>query len=118
MLESTQAVKAPPGVVRKPSVREVLAHTQLLVVDVPLGKEERVSQVPRCEKYAVEERFGILDPRGDHRFDLPLHLGQFGAASAKSDRHAGGAAPDRLDPGAGPPPQGDRRLQGLGAGNR
>ena len=27
-----------------------------------------------------------------------------------------GATPDRLDPGAGPPPEGDRRLQGLDAG--
>ncbi len=28
----------------------------------------------------------------------------------------GGVAPDRLDAGAGPPPQGDRRLQGVGSG--
>ena len=38
------------------------------------------------------------------------------AAPAESHRHAGGAPSDRLDAGAGPPPEGDRRLQGLDAG--
>ena len=32
------------------------------------------------------------------------------------DRHAGRASPDRLDPGAGPAAEGDRRLQGLESG--
>ncbi len=36
--------------------------------------------------------------------------------TGQSDRHAGRAAPDRLDAGARPPPEGDRRLQGVGAG--
>ena len=38
------------------------------------------------------------------------------AAPAEPHRHAGRAPPDRLDPGAGPPPEGDRRLQGLEPG--
>ena len=36
--------------------------------------------------------------------------------TGQSDRHAGRATPDRLDAGARPPPEGDRRLQGVGAG--
>ena len=35
------------------------------------------------------------------------------AAPAEYDRHAGRAAAARLDAGRGPPPEGDRRLQGL-----
>ena len=38
------------------------------------------------------------------------------AAPAEPDRHARRAPPDRLDAGAGPPAEGDRRLQGLEAG--
>ena len=44
----------------------------------------------------------------------PACLGE--AAPAEYDRHAGGAASDRLDARARPPPEGDRRLQGVGAG--
>ena len=38
------------------------------------------------------------------------------AAPAQHDRHARRATPDRLDAGARPPPEGDRRLQGVDAG--
>ncbi len=40
------------------------------------------------------------------------------AAPAEPDRHAGRLSAERIDPGAGPPAQGDRRLQGWIPGNR
>ena len=49
----------------------------------------------------------------DRRTDQTAPLGE--AASAQSHRHAGRLSPERFDLGAGAPPQGDRRLQGLDA---
>ncbi len=56
-----------------------------------------------------------------HTVDVPptqekvraVSLGE--AASAESDRHAGRVSSERIDTGAGPPPKGDRRLQGVGS---
>ena len=52
----------------------------------------------------------------DRREVQPVRLGE--AASPEHDRHARGAASDRVDAGARPPPEGDRRLQGVGPGER
>ena len=57
-----------------------------------------------------------------HTVDVPptqekaktYQLGE--AASAQSDRYAGRAPAERIDAGAGPPPQSDRRLQGVESG--
>ena len=56
-----------------------------------------------------------------HTVDVPPTDGEGGAAAvveaapAEPHRHARRPPPDRLDAGAGPPPEGDRRLQGLDA---
>ncbi len=56
-----------------------------------------------------------------HTVDIPPTLEQVTpqpmveAAPAQSHRHARGASSDRFDSRAGPPPEGDRRLQGLDA---
>ncbi len=56
-----------------------------------------------------------------HTVDVPPTDGEGDAAAvveaapAESHRHARRPPPDRLDAGAGPPPEGDRRLQGLDA---
>src|SRR5262249_40272506 len=61
-------------------------------------------------RLAAPHRRRAADPGQGHATSLVE------AAPAEPDRHARRPPPDRLDAGAGPAPEGDRRLQGLDAG--